>query len=129
MSSSHLNDEWITCGFHGGESRDLNDRVHGISCRYSDKASKQTYHAFLFTQPIFTKQSIHTSLLFEANVHLKVTPQYAVVFHSISNKYCFRLFSVFRLCSDFCGKLLLIIEKHLDEWLPGIMRRYVHFIA
>ena len=25
---------------HGGESRDLNDRVHGISCRYSDKTSK-----------------------------------------------------------------------------------------
>ena len=24
----------------GGESRDLNDRFHGISCRYSDKTSK-----------------------------------------------------------------------------------------
>ena len=27
---------------HGGESRNLNDRVHGFSCRYSDKTSKQT---------------------------------------------------------------------------------------
>ena len=26
---------------HGGESCGLNDRVHGISCRYSDKTSKQ----------------------------------------------------------------------------------------
>ena len=39
------------------------------------------------------------------------------------------LFSVFRLCSDFGGKLLYIVEKHLDERLPGIMKRYVHFIA
>ena len=38
----------------------------------------------------------------------------------------------------FCGassrsepslKLHHIVEKHLDEWLPGIMRRYVHFTA
>ena len=46
---------------HGGESRDLNNRVHGISCRYSDKTSKQIYHTFLNTQPIFIKQSAHTS--------------------------------------------------------------------
>ena len=46
---------------HGGESRDLNDKVHGISCRYSDKTSKQIYHTFLNTQPIFIKQSAHTS--------------------------------------------------------------------
>ena len=44
-----------------GESRDLNDRVHGILCRYSDKTSKQTYHTFLNTQPIFRKKSAHTS--------------------------------------------------------------------
>ena len=31
---------------HGGESRDLNDRVHGISCRYSDKTSKQNLSHF-----------------------------------------------------------------------------------
>ena len=48
-------------GTHGGESRDLNDRVHGISFRYSDKTSKRTYHTFLNTQPIFIKQSAHTS--------------------------------------------------------------------
>ena len=34
---------------HGWESRDLNDRVRGISCRYSDKTSKQTYQIFLIT--------------------------------------------------------------------------------
>ena len=37
--------------------------------------------------------------------------------------------SVFQFCKDFCGKLLHIVEKHLDEWLPGILRWYVHFIA
>ena len=47
--------------YNGGESCDLNDRVHGISCRYSDKTSKQTYHTFLNTQRIFIKQSAHTS--------------------------------------------------------------------
>ena len=46
---------------HSGESRDLNDRPHGISCRYSDKTSKQTYHIFLNTKPNFIKQSAHTS--------------------------------------------------------------------
>ena len=30
----------------GGESRDLNDRVQGISCRYSDKTSKQNLSHF-----------------------------------------------------------------------------------
>ena len=46
---------------HGGESRDLNDRVRRISCRYLNKTSKQIYHTFLNTQPIFIKQSAHTS--------------------------------------------------------------------
>ena len=47
---------------HGGEeSRDLNDKAHGMSCRYSDKTSKQTYHTVLNTQPIFIKQSTHTA--------------------------------------------------------------------
>ena len=27
--------------FQGGESRGLNDRVHGISCQYSDKTFKK----------------------------------------------------------------------------------------
>ena len=78
---------------HSGESRDLNDRAHGISCRYSDKTSKQTYHTLLTTQPIFIKQCAHTSKLLEANVHLEVTPQYAVVFHTSPNKYCFQYFN------------------------------------
>ena len=46
---------------HDGESRDLIDSVHGISCRYSDKQVKKTYHSFLNTQSIFIKQSAHTS--------------------------------------------------------------------
>ena len=46
---------------HGVEPGDLTDRVHGISCRYSDKTSKQTYHTFFNTRPIFIKQSAHTS--------------------------------------------------------------------
>ena len=50
-----------TSVIHGGESRDLNDKVHGILCWYSDETSKQTYHIFRNTQPIFIKQSANTS--------------------------------------------------------------------
>ena len=35
-----LSDKNNNCTFHGGELRDLNDSVHGILCRYSDKTSK-----------------------------------------------------------------------------------------
>ena len=90
---------------HGGDSRDLNDRVHGISCRYSDKTSKRTYHTILNNQPIFIKQSTHTSLLFEANVHLKVTPHCAVVFLTNPNKYCFpTLLGLLRKITIHCRK-------------------------
>ena len=34
---------------HSVESRDLSDRVHGISCQYSVKTSKQTYHTVVYT--------------------------------------------------------------------------------
>ena len=85
---------------HGGESRDLNDRVHGISCRYSDKTREQTYHTFLNTQPIFIKRSAHTSYLFEASVHLKVIPQYAVVFYTSLNKYYFQYFEFARTSAE-----------------------------
>ena len=57
----NCNSIFIMKNNHGGESRDLNDRVHGISCQYSDKTSKQTYHTFLNTQTIFIKHSAHTS--------------------------------------------------------------------
>ena len=60
------------------------------------------------------------------NVHLKGSPQCEVVSPHKSKQI---LFSVFRLCSDFCEKLLHIVEEHLNEWLPGIMRRYEHLIA
>ena len=86
--------------FHGGESRDLNDKAHGISCRYSDKTSKQTYNTFLNTEPTFIKQSAHTFVLFKAKVHLKVTPQYAVVFHTSPNKYCFQYFDFARTSAE-----------------------------
>ena len=38
---------------HGGESRGMNDRVHGISCRFSDKTGEDIGHIFLNTQSIF----------------------------------------------------------------------------
>ena len=38
---------------HGGESRGMNDRVHGISCWFSDKTGKDIGHIFLNTQRIF----------------------------------------------------------------------------
>ena len=61
------------------------------------KQVNKTYHTFLNTQPIFIKQNAHTSKLFEANVHIKVTPQYAVVFHTSPNKYCFQYFDCARI--------------------------------
>ena len=36
-----------------GESRGMNDRVHGIACRCSDKTGKEIGHIFLNTQSIF----------------------------------------------------------------------------
>ena len=90
---------------HGGESRDLNDKVHRILCRYSDKTSKRTYHTFLNTQQIFKKQSAQTSYLFGANVHIKVTPQYAVVLHTSPNKYCFQYFNFARFSAENCYTL------------------------
>ena len=42
--------EWVNANCekdHGGESRDLNDRVHGISCRYSDKQVNKLITLFL----------------------------------------------------------------------------------
>ena len=82
----------------------------------------KTYHTFLNTQPIFIKRSAYTSYLFEASVHLKVTPQYAVVFYTSPNKYSFQYFDFARISAENC-------RKHFDEWLSEIMRRYVHFIA
>ena len=77
-----------------------------------------------FRAGIRTKQAYKLiTLCHYANVHLKVTSQYVVVFHTSPNKYCF---VVFRLCSDFYGKLLHNVEKkHLAECLPGIIRRYI----
>ena len=67
-------------------------------------------HIFLNTQPIFIKQA-YIPKLFEANVHLKVPPQYAVVFHTSPNKYCFQYFEFARTSAE----NYYIVEKHLDE--------------
>ena len=58
---------------HDGESCDLNDRVHGISCQYSDKISKTNIALFLmhnrFSQnkkhipPNYSKQTFISKLL------------------------------------------------------------------
>ena len=86
--------------YHGGESRGLNDRVHGFRAGIRTKQVNKIYHTFLNTRPIFIKQSAHTSSLFEASVHLKVTPQYAVVFHTSPNKYCFPYFDFTRTSAE-----------------------------
>ena len=77
---------------NGGESSDLNDRGHGSSCCLRTNQVNKLIFSFLNTQPIFIKQSALTSVLFDANAHFKVTPQYAVVFRTSSNKYCFQYF-------------------------------------
>ena len=59
---------------HGGESRGMNDRVHGISCRFSDKTGKDIGYIFLNTLSIFMQLSAHTFALFVANTHLRIVP-------------------------------------------------------
>ena len=98
---------------HGGESRDLNDRVHGISCRYY-KTSKQTYHNLLSTQHTFqkTKRTYHLIIRIKRS-----SPRYSTICSGFPHKSEQISFSVFRLCSDFCGKLLHVVEKDLDGCL------------
>ena len=112
---------WILYFEIGGESRDLNDRVHGNSCRYSDKKQVNKLITLFLTPNRFSYLLIIQSK--------RSSQSYSTMCRSFPHKSEQILFSVFRLCSNFCGKLLHIVEKHLDEWLPGIMRRYVHFIA
>ena len=181
-----------------------------MSCRYSDKIGKQTYHTFLNTQPISITKRTYLIIIRSK----RSSQSYSTICNSFSHKSEEILFSVFRLCSvgwldgcfgfngplrqyfslyraasqregergekiaesknvqttptrtyckrnrpfpyyhpncrtprpwkftqnhrttrppplcsDFCGKLLIIVEKNLDEWLSGIMTRYMHFIA
>ena len=50
-----LNSEFriLNSEFQGGESHGINDRVHGISCRLSDKSGKEISHNFHNNQSIF----------------------------------------------------------------------------
>ena len=41
LKTEILSTETLDLSNQGGESRGLNDRVHGISCRYSDKTCKK----------------------------------------------------------------------------------------
>ena len=69
----------------------------------------KTYHTFFSTQPIFIKQSARTSYLFEANVHLKVTPQYAVVSTQVRTNIVFRIWiwlGLLRKTTTHCRKTL-----------------------
>ena len=93
---------------HGGESRGMNDRVHGISCRFSDQTGKEIAHIFLNIKSIFMQKSAYTFALFQANTHLRVVLLCAEVF-SLKSKQI--IFSAFRLCLDLCQKLLYIIGK------------------
>ena len=96
---------------HGGESRDLNDRVHGISCRYSDKNVNKLITLFLLPNRFSSNK--HTYLLLIRSKHS--SQSYYSICSCFPQKSEPILFSVFRLCSDFSGKLLYIVEKHLDE--------------
>ena len=54
---------------HGEESRGMNDRVHGISCRFSDQTGKEIAHIFLNIKSIFMHKSAYTFALLRANAH------------------------------------------------------------
>ena len=70
----------------GGESRGLNDRVHGISCRYSDKTCKKINYISTNTYLIIMQLNAHTSSLFQVTIHLSVFLQCVVIFHRSLSK-------------------------------------------
>ena len=47
----------------GGESRGSNDRAHGISCRYLDKACKKINYISTNTYSIFMQKSAHLFII------------------------------------------------------------------
>ena len=70
----------LTILYQDGESRGFNDRIHGISCRYSDKTCKKINYISINTSTIIMQQSSQTSSLFRATIHLNVFLQCIVVF-------------------------------------------------
>ena len=66
------------------------------------------YH--LNTEPIFIKRTY--LLIIQSK---RSSRSYSTICSCFPHKSEQILFSVFRLCSDFCGKLLYIVEKHLDK--------------
>ena len=87
------------CINHGEESRDLNDRVHGISCWYSDNQVNKLFFFLIPNQFSLNKADISPDYL-KSIFHLKVTPQCAVVFHTSPNKYCFLYFDFARTSAE-----------------------------
>ena len=69
-----------------GESHALNDRVHGISCRYSDKTCKKINYISTNTYSIIMQENAHTSSLFKATIHLSIFLQCIVVFRRSPSK-------------------------------------------
>ena len=80
--------EWLVgLLFQGGESRGFTDRVHGISCRYSDKTCKKINYIFTNTYSIIMQYiAHHTSSLFRVTIHLRVFLQCIVIFRRSSSK-------------------------------------------
>ena len=80
---------------HGGESCDLNDGVHRMLCRYSDKTSKENLSHFSYYQTDFHKTK---------RTHLLIIPSkrssqsYLAACSSFPHKFEQILFSVFRFC-------------------------------
>ena len=111
--------------YQGGESRGINEGGHGISCRWSDKSGKKIKYIFLNKQSITMQQIAKTSLLFEANAHYF----FPIMYNSFLHKSKQSRKTENKLCSDLSENLKHIVEHFCDEYLPGIMRRYVHFIA
>ena len=121
----------------GGESCGLNGRVHGISCRYSDKTCKKINYISTNTYSIIMQENAHTSSLFQATIHLSVLLQRVVVFRrspskieilktifvrTCAEKYCI-LWGNFEMnvCFEYLGGICALFYENLLGIKKGVI--------
>ena len=101
----------------------MNDRVHGISCRLSDKTGKEIGHIFLNIKSVFMQKKCTYIPIISGKYS---SENCSTMCRSFSLKSEQILFSVFRLCLDLWEKSTVYYRKSFHEHLPRIMGRYFH---
>ena len=85
---------------HDGESHDLNYRVHGISCRYSNKTSKQNLSHFSLYPTNFHKTKRAYLLIIRSKCSSQNDSTVCSSFHTSPNNYCFQYFDFARTSAE-----------------------------